>query len=302
MFHLRLSEKVWLQYLVLFFGILCIAWSAIFVKLAGVSGFGSAFYRMFIGTLCILPLWLIRRRPLNDWGSIKTAAICGIIFACDIAIWNTSILLSKAAISTLLANLAPVWVGLGAIFILKEKPKRIFWAGTFIALLGVITIVGFNNVFNSKLSLGNLLAICASMFYGTYLLITRKGRTMLDTVSFTAISMLVSSVFLFLICIVSNTPLHNYSFHSWMALAGLGLISQLGGWLAINYALGYIKPTTASVSLLSQSVFTAILSVPVLGEYLNWIEVCGAFIVLTGIYLVNRKPIKAKENVEPEYD
>jgi drug/metabolite transporter (DMT)-like permease len=304
MLKLRIAHSIWLQYLVLFFGILCIAWSAIFVKLADTTGLGSGFYRMFIGTLGILPLWYFRRRPLNDLSSIKTAVLCGLFFGCDIALWNTSIMLSKAAISTLLANLAPVWVGLGAIFILKESPKKIFWIGTLLSLIGVITIVGFGNVFGSRLSLGNILAICASMFYGAYLLTTRKGRSTLDTVSFTAISMITSTVVLFVFCLIApNTPLTGFSAHSWMALIALGLISQLGGWLAINFALGYIKPTAASVSLLSQSVVTALLSIPILGEYLSWNEVFGAFIVLMGIYLVNRKPSATRaKNVEPEFD
>jgi drug/metabolite transporter (DMT)-like permease len=296
----RIIQHAWFQYFVLFFGILCIAWSAIFVKLAGVPGLSSAFYRMVIGTLAILPLWYFRRRPLRDWGSVKTAALCGVFFACDIAMWNTSILLSKAAISTLLANLAPVWVGLGAIFILKEKPKRIFWIGTTVAMIGVIVIVGVDKVLHSRLNAGTMLAIAASLFYGAYLLTTQKGRVSLDTVSFTAVSMVTSCFVLFVICTIKGAPLTGFSFKSWMILAMLGIISQLGGWLAINYALGYIKPTIASVSLLSQSVLTAIFSVPFLGEYLNWIEMSGAIVVLIGVYMVNRKPVK-KVSVEPEY-
>jgi drug/metabolite transporter (DMT)-like permease len=298
----RITQHAWFQYFVLYFGILCISWSAIFVKLADVSGLGSAFYRMFIGTVGILPLWFYRRRPLNDWHSIRIAALCGFIFACDIALWNTSILLSKAAISTLLANLAPIWVGLGASFILKEKPGKIFWIGTSVALVGVVVIVGVDKVFNSRLSIGNLLAIAASLFYGVYLLIVRKGRVSLDTVSFTAISMLTSSLVLLAICLVKGVPLGGFSVKSWSALIGLGLISQLGGWLAINYALGYIKPTAASVSLLSQSVFTALFSIPVLREYLNWVEISGAVVVLAGIFMVNRKVSKTKSIIEPEYE
>ncbi|HEY4785266.1 MAG TPA: DMT family transporter [Bacteroidales bacterium] len=296
----RFTQHSWFQYIVLFFGILCIAWSAIFVKLADVGGLSSGFYRMFIGTIGVLPLWYYRRRPLKDWHSVKIAAICGLIFACDIGLWNTAILHSKAAISTLLANLAPVWVGLGAIFILKEKPGRIFWVGTLVALIGVIIIVGVDQVFNSKIGVGNLLAITASLFYGAYLLTVRKGRVSLDTVSFTAVSMIASSLFLFLICVGTGAPLGGFAMKSWFALIGLGLISQLGGWLAINYALGHIKPTAASVSLLSQSVFTAIFSIPVLGEYLTWMEVSGAVIVLAGIFMVNRKNLRIKSGTEPK--
>ena len=72
-------------------------------------------------------------------------------------------------------------------------------------------------------------------------------------------------------------------------IVGLGLIPQLLGWLAINQALGHIRPTVASVSLLSQTVFTAIFSILILGEVLTLHEIGGALVVLVGIYLVNRK-------------
>jgi drug/metabolite transporter (DMT)-like permease len=296
-----IGKNRWLQYLVLYFGILCISWSAIFVKLSGVPGLSSAFYRMLIGSFGILPLWFFRQRSIKDWGSVKIAALCGLFFACDIALWNTSILLSKASISTLLANLAPVWVGLGAILILKEKPRKIFWLGTMVAMLGVMVIVGVDQVIYSKLSMGNLLAICASIFYGAYLLTTKMGRVSLDTVSFTGISMVTSTIILFIFCKLKGVTLTGYEPKTWIVLVGLGLISQLGGWLSINYALGYIKPTVASVSLLSQSVFTAIFSIPVLGEFLNWKEVAGALIVLAGIYMVNGRASKTQNFIEPEY-
>jgi drug/metabolite transporter (DMT)-like permease len=127
------------------------------------------------------------------------------------------------------------------------------------------------------------------MFYGAYLLTVRKGRLNLDTISFTAISMFSSTIILFIFCLIDGTDLKVETWQSWLSLAGLGLISQLGGWLTINFALAYIKPTVASVSLLAQSVFTALFSIPVLGEFMTATEIAGGVIVLTGIYLVTRK-------------
>jgi drug/metabolite transporter (DMT)-like permease len=53
--------------------------------------------------------------------------------------------------------------------------------------------------------------------------------------------------------------------------------------------LGHIRPTIASVSLLSQTAFTALFSVLVLGEILTFHEIGGALVVLMGIYLVNMR-------------
>jgi drug/metabolite transporter (DMT)-like permease len=297
-----MSRSSWFHYLILFLGILCISWSAIFVKMADVSGLSSAFYRMFIGFLAVLPIWFFRGKPVKDKKSVRIAILCGVIFACDIAVWNISILLTKAAISTLLANLAPVWVGIGAILFLKEKPGKIFWIGTAIALFGVAIIVGPDKIYNSRLNGGHFLAILASLFYAFYLLIMRKGRLHLDTISFSMISMLSSSVVLFIISVFTGVQLGGFSIQSWEALVGVGLISQLGGWLAINYAMAYLPATIASVSLLSQSVFTALIAIPVLGEKLTHMELFGALIVLGGIFLVNKKMFKRKVAAQQEYD
>ena len=283
------KDHPWLHYLLLLFGILCISWSAILVKIAGISGFGSGFYRLLFGSIGIIPIWLYFKKPINDINGVKVAIICGVLFACDIALWNSSIMLSKASISTLLANLAPVWVGIGAMLFMKEKPTRIFWIGTAISIFGVSIIIGVNQVLEAKLNIGNSLAIIASIFYGAYLITVRKGRNTLDTFSFTTISMFSSTLVLGLICVFTHTPLWGFSTQTWYALGTLGIVPQLFGWLAINQALGHIRPTLASVSLLSQSVFTALFSVLFLGEILTLQEIYGAAVVLLGIYLVNKR-------------
>jgi drug/metabolite transporter (DMT)-like permease len=102
-------------------------------------------------------------------------------------------------------------------------------------------------------------------------------------------SMISSTMVLGFICMFTSTPLWGFSTSSWLALIALGLVPQLLGWVAINQALGHISPTIASVSLLSQTVITAIFSVLLLGEILTFHEIGGAVVVLVGIYLVNRR-------------
>jgi drug/metabolite transporter (DMT)-like permease len=67
---------------------------------------------------------------------------------------------------------------------------------------------------------------------------------------------------------------------------GLGLISQLGAYLALTYALGHLPATITSVGLLAQAPLTAILAVPLLGEPLTLPYLAGGTLVLGGIYIV----------------
>ncbi|MDD2197146.1 MAG: EamA family transporter [Bacteroidales bacterium] len=76
------------------------------------------------------------------------------------------------------------------------------------------------------------------------------------------------------------------------ALSGLGLISHFFGWLSINYALGHLKGTNVSVTLLSQSIVTALVAIPVLGESLSMNQIVGGLLVLSGVYYVNRRRVK----------
>jgi drug/metabolite transporter (DMT)-like permease len=69
---------------------------------------------------------------------------------------------------------------------------------------------------------------------------------------------------------------------------GLGLISHLGGYLALSYALGHLPATVTCVSLLSQGPLTAVLAALLLGEPLTRYQIAGGMLVLVGVGLANR--------------
>jgi drug/metabolite transporter (DMT)-like permease len=107
------------------------------------------------------------------------------------------------------------------------------------------------------------------------------------------LSTVVSMAALLALNLTLGTSLTGYSRSTWLALAGLGLISQLVGWLAINYALGHLRAAPVSVCLLAQVVVTALAAMPLLGEYLKINQVLGGVLVLAGIYCVTQSPAKA---------
>jgi drug/metabolite transporter (DMT)-like permease len=72
------------------------------------------------------------------------------------------------------------------------------------------------------------------------------------------------------------------------AILGLGLISQLGGYLALTYALGHLPATITSISLLTQGPLTAAMAVVLLGEPLTLPQIVGGMLVLLGVGLAHR--------------
>ena len=169
-------------YAALAVGVFCIGTSAIFVKLAGVPGVVSAFYRVFIALLALLPLGLRQhvsiRMERRAWGLIVLSSL---FFAGDLVLWNTSILLTTAAAATLLANNAPLWVGLGALLIFRERLPPVYWVGLLVALVGMTVIVGGDALSELRFNTGDLLAIGASFLYAGYMLTTQKARGRFST-------------------------------------------------------------------------------------------------------------------------
>jgi drug/metabolite transporter (DMT)-like permease len=105
-------------------------------------------------------------------------------------------------------------------------------------------------------------------------------------------SMLASSLFLLLVCLVRGDNLLHYPTTSWLNFAGMAFLCQLAGWLTINYAIMHLESTKVAISLLTQTVIAALLAAFLLNEKLEFKELVGSAIVLAGIALTFLKPLK----------
>jgi len=288
-------QKILHPWFLLFFGVLCIAFSAIFVKLAAINGVSAAFYRVLIAGVALLPVYALKRRFVFQWREALLAMLCGVFFGSDISMWYVSIMKTDATIATLLGNLAPLWTGVLGYFFYRLKPSKYYWIGMAIAINGVAMLLGYHNIIAMKINSGVFLAISASVFYALYILTSSVVRKTFDTMSFMMFTLLGTIATTFIYCLLLHAPFSGFSTQSWMALLGMGLISHLLGWLAINRAMGHIPSTEASIGLLSQSVVTGLFASFLLGERLLLHQIVGGCIVLAGIALVYVKRTKMGE-------
>jgi drug/metabolite transporter (DMT)-like permease len=273
-------------YLALVFGILCIGFSAIFVKFAHLPGSVSAFYRVLIASGVVVPWWLIRGRKRLAPRDLRVIVASGVFFGLDILLWNSSLSYIPAATATLLANNAPLWVGLASFLLFRERLSKGYWLGLAVALGGMMWLMGGDAYRMLRLNPGNLLALGASLFYAAYLITTQRARFRVDLMSVMAISTLSSVVVLLFINLGTGATLTGFPLRTWAALAGLGLVSQLGGALGIYYALGHLRAAPVSVWLLGQVVVTALAAMPLFGEFLKVNQLLGGVMILAGITLV----------------
>ena len=266
------------------------------MRWAGVPGTVSAFYRVLIAGVVLIP-WALKngesshfRRGNGDSPRFAWIAVTGgLFFALDLALWNTSVMRTQAAVAAILGNNTPIFVGLISWVVLRRRPRASFWIGLALALGGCLLIMSASLRGAARGSMsGNALAIIASLFFGAYLVVTERVRQSMSTLTFNALAIAGSITALLVFCLVLRLPLWGYSPRTWLALAGLGLISQLMAYYALVYALGHLPATVTSVGLLAQVPCTAVLAWLLLGEPLTGAQLAGGGIVLAGITVVNR--------------
>jgi len=270
-------------------GTLCIAFSAIFVKKAAVPGATSAFYRVAIAFVAAwgLRFSVARSRKERLFPVSRREALVslagGAALGVDLVLWQASLLLTTAASATVLANLAPVWVGIMAVVFLKEHQRAPFWLGAIVALVGTMIVGTRGHWALSSVSLGDGLAIVASVFYAIYQVVTRRQRQTLDNETFLVLSMAGSLLICALGCVITRAPMSGFTTVQWANLVAVGLISHFVGYYAINHSLGHLRATVVTVVLLGQPVATAILAIPLLREALTPALIVGGLTVVGGL-------------------
>jgi drug/metabolite transporter (DMT)-like permease len=282
------KQKV-LAYLALSGGLLAIGFSAIFIRRAEAPGTVASFYRMSIGLIVLTLPFLGRGKALRSlpWSELRFALLGGLFFAIDLSFWSSGVVLSGATNPTLLANTAPLWVGLGAFFIFRERLPPAFWIGLLTAMLGAALILGLDALRSFSLGLGTFYGLLAGVFYGGYFLITQRGRKTLDALAYFWVSSLSSVLVLAVINLGFRQPLTGYPQDTYLNLIGLGVISQGLGWFMINYAQGHLPATLVAPTLLGQPVVTGLLAGPLLGERLELLQIVGGLVVLVGVFWVH---------------
>jgi drug/metabolite transporter (DMT)-like permease len=270
-------------------GATCIALSPIFVRIADVGPTASAFWRVALAAPLLWPLVLAAPRAQAARPSTALLVAAGFAFAGDLAFWHWSIRFTSVANSTLLANLASLFVTLAMWLFWRQRPGTMFLLGLAAALAGVVMLVQASLAFSSTALLGDALGVVTAVFYAGYLLAVKELRDRgARTVELMAITTTITALFLLPVALVSGEALLPQSPLGWLKLLGLAWISHCAGQGLIAYSLAHLPAAFSSVSLLFQPVMAAAFGWLLLSEPLGPLQMLGGLVVLGGIYLARR--------------
>ncbi len=281
-----------LPYLALLGCVLALSLSSLFIRLAEASPLVTTFYRMAIAALVFTPFGIhtLKNQPRLKPVHLLFPILAGGLSAFDHATWGFSIMLTRVANATLLNNIAPLWVALVAWFFWKRRPSSRFWIGLLFTLAGATVVLGYDMLMHPTLTFGDLLAVLSSFFYAGYYLVTERGRMVLPAITYVWLATASTAMVLLAANLVSGQSLAGYPLNTYLVFLAAGLISQVGGYFSIVYALGHLSAAVVSPTMIAQPVLTALLAIPVLGEALFPGQFIGGMVVLLGIFLVNTSP------------
>jgi drug/metabolite transporter (DMT)-like permease len=277
--------------LVLLGGATGIGIAPLLVRWSQVGPSATAFYRLLFA-LPLLWAWShvqLQRDPTlqrphsgRDFGLLAAA---GLLFTADLAMWHWSLRFTSVANSTLLTNLAPLLVTIGAWSLLGERITALFVLGLFAALAGGALLVGWR--LESGHLRGDLLAVSTAVFYAGYLLLIKILRRKFSTAAIMAWSGLFSCPGFLLVAVLSREQLLPGSAQGWWVLLGLAMISHVGGQTLIAFAIGHLPASFSALSLLWQPVVAAVLAWWWLGEAMVGHQLAGGLLILAGIALAH---------------
>ena len=291
------SDNRILAYAALAFGILVLSLSGMFVRWAQAPGPVTSLYRMSAAVVMLLPvmLWRNRGRTGGRTGSRPASSpiwllfpvVGGLFTALDHSTWSTAIATTQVGTATLLNNIAPGWVALFAVLVWRERLPGRFWLGLVVTLAGAALVLSSGILFSPRQTGGNLLAVFSSLFYGAYFLVTQRGRSRLDALTYVWLVTFFAAISLFLISLVLRLPLAGFPPLTWLIFLAAGLVSQIGGYFSIAFALGRLPASVVSPTMVMQPVLSALLAYVFVGEALSPLQWLGGLTAIAGIFLVN---------------
>lgn len=278
-------------------GVAIISFSAIFVRLAGVSPSTAAFFRCAYAVPILAAMVLAQRgKDRRDDKARLQAVLAGSFLGLDLAFWHEAIGYIGAGLATVLGNTQVIFIAVLARVIHGERPGRAALSTMPVVFSGVALISGVGSAaaYGVDPARGAVFGILTGITYAAFLLIYRASGRGLGSPTPPLLDVTVGATLaISLVGGLNGTlDLHvHFPAHGW--LLGLALASQVFGWQLIGAALPRLPALETSIMLLVQPMMTVVWARLLFGERLSLLQGLGMALVLGGVgYLSVRRSVE----------
>jgi len=273
-------------YIALATGVLAVSTGAIFARLADAPALVIAAYRVGLATLILSPVaWIKARDELLDLSmrDLRLAITSGFFLALHFATWISSLDYTSVANSVVLVNTNPLWVGLFAPIITKERIRSAAVLSIIISVIGGAIIGAGDFSANGKALLGDALALAGSICAAIYLLLGRNLRRRLSLLAYVTVCYSSAAVFLWMMVLSLNMQITGFDSNTWASFLAMALITQIIGHTSYNWALKWFSTSLIAVSLLGEPIGSTLLAYIIFDEGLTWAKIIGGALILSAI-------------------
>lgn len=253
---------------------------------APLSPFEITLGRLGVATLIIWLLAGLNHQPL--WpgrADLPRFVSFGFITALHFLSYIASLNFTTIAHSLAIVYTAPLFVTLFSGWFLQEPIPRRKWVGVVITVVGIAILAGFEPRLNTRMILGDLLALVSAITFGLYSVAGRSQRERYGLFTYAGTVYGLAALWALPAAALNFTPA-GYNLRSLLALFGAGLIPLGGGHTLYNAALRRTHATTVNLIATQEVTGGVLLGALFLGQIPQANEIIGAVVALAGIALV----------------
>ncbi len=241
--------------------------------------------RLLLAGLLVLSVGLVRGDVRPTLSQLPMLLIVGLVAAIHFGSYIASLNFTTIAHSLALVYTAPVFSSLLSWWILGETLRLRQWLGVVVAVLGVAIMAGFEPQFDSRMLIGDALALLSAVTFAIYSIAGRRQRHRMSLLVYAGAVYLVGGLWLAPLAALNfsaggYTPLAVISIMA-LAVVPLGL-----GHTLYNAALRRMRATSVNLIATQEVTGGIVLGVLLLGEVPSLITLGGIAVTLVGIILV----------------
>jgi drug/metabolite transporter (DMT)-like permease len=263
--------------------------SPIFVRLADVGPFTSAFWRVALA-LPLLYAWmrLAERGEKPGWDARRFAwptILSGLAFAADLFFWHLAIVHTSVANATFFATCAPIWVVLFGWLLFRQRVTPNVLMGLGLCLVGGAALIAESLEFKPAGALGDAFGIATGVFFGLYFLAVQAARKTISAARLIFEATVVTAAILLVVALVAERQMLPHTLRGLAALFAMAWISHTGGQGLLSIALGRLPAAFSSLVIFLEAIAAAGFGWLILGEAVGAAQALGGLLILVGIYV-----------------
>ena len=241
--------------------------------------------RLLLAGCMVLGVALLRREAQPSPYAWPMLIVVGLVAALHFGAYIASLEFTTIAHSLAIVYTAPIFSALLSWWILGEALRPHQWLGVVIAVIGVAIMAGFEPQFDTRMLVGDALALVSAITFAIYSIAGRRQRQRMSLLMYAGAVYLIGGFWLTPLAVL-NFSNGGYTLPAVLSVVALAALPLGLGHTLYNAALRRMRATTVNLVATQEVTGGVLLGALLLGEIPSLLTLAGIAVTLCGIILV----------------